>query len=115
MNQFQNGTYCVGIMNGFVSQPWTNDPNKFNHRILLANPYLDNNGFQQTEVITIDVSADDVQRVQGLCNQLKDKQVIVLTRFDARKGGKNGAWLSRFMPRGANIQTLDLSEMKKVS
>jgi len=115
MIELQNGTFCVGIMHGFISQPWSNDPNKFNHRVLLTNPYLDGNGFQQTEVITIDISQDDVQRVQSLCNQLKDKQVIIYTRFDARKGGKNGAWLSRFMPRGSSIQLLNSLEMKKTA
>ncbi len=114
-NNFQlRGTFVAATMSGFVSQPWVNNPEKFNHRIILANPYVDNNGFNQTEVITIDVSHDDIQRVQQLCTQLRDKQVIVFCSFQARQGGKSGAWLSRFMPRGSEILlTSDL--LKKVA
>ncbi len=77
MNTVQNGFQAVGIMHGFQSEPWRNDPTKFNHRILLANPFLDGNGFQQTEVLSIDIAHDDVQRVQQLANELKGKQVIL--------------------------------------
>lgn len=106
MNTIQNGFQAVGIMHGFQSEPWRNDPTKFNHRILLSNPFLDGNGFQQTEVMSIDVAHDDVQRVQGLANEYKGKQVILSCRCDARKGGKSGAWLSRFLPKGSNIMVL---------
>lgn len=105
----ENGFQAVGIMHGFVSEPWINDPNKFNHRLILANPFEDRNGFQQTEVMTVDVSYDDVQRVQQLANQLKGKKVILPCRCEARKGGKTGAWLSRFMPKGSAIHCISNS------
>ena len=70
----QNGFQAVGIILGFKSEPWRNDPTKFNHRILLANPFLDGNGFQQTEVMSIDITHDDVQRLQQLTNEFKGKQ-----------------------------------------
>lgn len=104
--QLQNGFQAIGIMNGFQSIPWKNDPSKFNHRLLLANPYLDGNGFNQTEVISVDVSHEDVQRVQRLADELKGKQVILPCRCEAKKGGKNGAWLSKFLPKGSNIQVV---------
>ncbi|MFT5298158.1 MAG: hypothetical protein ACI9YH_004205 [Colwellia sp.] len=106
MNTIKNGFQAVGIMHGFQSDPWRNDPSKFNHRILLANPFLDGNGFQQTEVMSIDIAHDDVHRVQQLANELKGKRVILPCRCDAKKGGKNGAWLSRFLPKGSNIMAL---------
>lgn len=106
MSMVQNGFQAVGIMHGFQSEPWRNEPTKFNHRILLANPFLDSNGFQQTEVMSIDISHDDVQRVQQLANELKGKQVILPCRCDAKKGGKSGVWLSRFLPKGSNIMEL---------
>lgn len=109
----QNGFQAVGIMHGFVSEPWSNDNTKFNHKIILANPFLDGNGFQQTEVMSIDIAHDDVQRVQKLANELKGKQVIIPCSCNARKGGKNGAWLSRFMPKNSIIQALP-ETMKKV-
>ena len=99
----ENGFQAVGIMHGFQSEPWRNDPTKFNHRILLTNPYLDGNGFQQTEVMSIDIPHDDVNRVQQLANTLKGKQVILPCRCEAKKGGKTGAWLSRYLPKGSNI------------
>jgi hypothetical protein len=113
MNTVQNGFQAVGIMHGFQSEPWRNDPTKFNHRILLANPFLDSNGFNQTEVISIDIAHDDVRRVQQLANELKGKQVILPCRCDAKKGGKSGAWLSRFLPKGSMI--LELSQLLKRS
>jgi len=110
----QNGFQAVGIMHGFNSEPWRNDSTKFNHRILLANPFLDGNGFHQTEVISIDVAHDDVTRVQQLANDLKGKQVILPCRCDAKKGGKSGAWLSRFLPKGSSIQALPDTFKKEV-
>ena len=69
MNAIQNGFQAVGIMHGFKSEPWINVPTNFNHRILLANPFLDGNGFQQTEVMSI-----DVQRVPQLANEFKENK-----------------------------------------
>jgi hypothetical protein len=106
MSLIQNGFQAIGIMHGFQSEPWRNEPTKFNHKILLSNPYLDGNGFQQTEVISIDIAHDDVQRVQKLANELQGKQVILPCRCDAKKGGKSGAWLSRFLPKGSQIIAL---------
>lgn len=113
MNSIQNGFQAVGIMHGFVSEPWANDNTKFNHKVILANPFLDGNGFQQTEVMSIDVAHDDIQRVQQLAESLKGKQVIMPCVCSARKGGKTGAWLSRFMPKGSPIKAL--SELLKTS
>lgn len=113
MLAIQNGFQAVGMMHGFVSEPWSTDNTKFNHKVILSNPFLDGNGFQQTEVMSIDVAHDDVQRVQQLANELKGKQVILPCNCNARKGGKNGAWLSRFMPKGSAIQALPDS-FKKV-
>lgn len=106
MLAIQNGFQAVGVMHSFVSEPWSSDNTKFNHKIILSNPFLDTNGFQQTEVMTIDISHDDVKRVQQLATELKGKQVITPCICNARKGGKNGAWLSRFMPKGSIIQAL---------
>ena len=83
-----------------------NQNHYYNHTILLSNQFLDGNGFQQTEVMSIDVGHDDVTRVQQLANDLKGKQVILPCRCDAKKGGKSGAWLSRFLPKGSSIQAL---------
>ena len=107
MISIQNGFQVVGVMHGFVSEPWTNDHTKFNHKIILSNPFLDSNGFQQTEVMNIDVAHDDVHRVQKLANELKGKQVILPCICNARKGGKHGAWLSRFLPKGSLIQSIN--------
>lgn len=101
-----NGFHAVGIFHEFKSSPWANDPTKFNHRILLANPFQDANGFNQTDVVFIDVSNQDVERIRGLESNFKGKQVIIPCRFEAKKGGKNGAWLSKFLPKGAQIQPL---------
>ena len=106
MNKIQNGYQVVGIMHGFQSEPWRNDPTKFNHKLLLTNPYLDGHGFQQTEVMSIDIAHDDVQRVQQIANEFKGKQVIFPCRCDAKKGGKSGVWLSRFLPKGSTIVAL---------
>lgn len=114
MLAIQNGFQAVGVMHGFMSEPWSTDNTKFNHKIVLSNPFLDGNGFQQTEVMNIDVAHDDVHRVQQLANSLKGKQVIIPCTCNARKGGKNGAWLSRFMPKGSPIQALPDSFKKDI-
>lgn len=101
-----NGFYAVGVMHDVVSTPWSNDANKLNHKIVLANPFVDSNGFKQTEVINVDLSFEDVDRVKALLSCLKGERVLVHCNVLAKKGGRNGAWLSRFMIKGSDIRPL---------
>ena len=50
MNAIQNGFQAVGIMHGFKAEPWINVPTNFNHRILLANPFLNGKGLNKPEL-----------------------------------------------------------------
>lgn len=99
-----NGFFVAGEFHSVVSEPWSNDASKFNHRIILNNPYQDQYGNQQTEVIRIDISPDDLQVLQGQSPRIQGKQVIVPVVCSARIGGKTGAWLSVRMPKGSRLQ-----------
>ncbi|WP_201356428.1 hypothetical protein [Amphritea japonica] len=97
------GFYLAGTLQGFKSTPWSSDPTKFNHRVGIARTYEDDWGNAQTDVTEVDVSLDDVQVIQKQCDILKGQDVIVRVVPSARKGGKTGAWLSVFIPKGEKI------------
>lgn len=101
------GNYITGICRDFRSEPWTNDPTKFNHRLILVRPYADQYGNEQTDVTVVDVNQEDVQQVQSLVAKFRDKAVICPVVHSARAGGRNGAWLSTRLPKHAPIQLLD--------
>lgn len=98
-----NGTFVVGIFNQVSSEPWSTDNTKFNHRLVLNNPYRDNWGNEQVEVITVDLNPEDLPIVQKQASILVGKQVMIPVVCQARAGGKSGAWLSRRMPKGSKI------------
>ena len=99
----QNGTFVIGEFNQVKSEPWSTDATKFNHRIVLNNPYQDQYGNGQVEVITIDVSPEDLPIIQKQSSAIVGKQVMIPVVCQARAGGRNGAWLSRRMPKGSKI------------
>jgi len=99
----KSGVYLYGRCVGFQSEPWSNPQtgaSGTNFTLGIARDYQDNWGNQQTDVTRVSVSQDDVARVQELANKFKDKPVEVQIVQLARKGGKNGAWLSTFLPKG---------------
>lgn len=98
-----NGFFVTGIFHSVLSEAWTNDPSKFNHRIILNNPYQDQFGNPQTEVIRIDISQEDLPILQAQSSRIAGKQVIVPVICMARAGGKTGAWLSVRMPKGEKL------------
>ena len=98
-----NGTFVVGEFNQVKSEPWSTDQTKFNHRLVLNNPYDDSYGNKQVEVITVDISPDDLSVIQRQSSALVGKQVLVPVVCQARPGGRTGAWLSRRMPKGSKI------------
>ena len=99
----ENGIYVIGEFNQVVSEPWSTDNTKFNHRLVLNSPYKDQWGNEQVEVITIDINPEDLPVIQRQASTLAGRQVMVPTIFQARKGGRTGAWLSRRMPKGSKI------------
>ena len=99
-----NGTFVCGIFNTVVSEPWSSDPSKFNHRIILNNPYEDQYGNQQTEVIRVDINPEDLQTLQQQAPRIAGKQVIIPVICQARQGGRSGAFLSVRMPKGSRLQ-----------
>lgn len=98
-----NGFFVAGIFHSVLSEPWSTDNSKFNHRIILNNPYEDQFGNPQTEVIRIDISQEDLPILQAQASRVAGKQVIVPVICAARAGGKTGAWLSVRMPKGSKL------------
>lgn len=99
------GEYIIGTMLGYSETPWTNDPTKFNRKIgIMTRQYEDQFGQVQSETVTVDVSYENAASIAQLAEKLKGKEVIVPCITMAKPGGKNGAWLSRFMPKDGAIQ-----------
>jgi hypothetical protein len=98
------GTYVVGVVKGFSSQPWTKDPTKFNHRLgLVVGGYQDEWGVDHESIQTVDIQAADVERVKKFAADHLGRAVIVPAVYRARPGGRDGAWISCFMPKEAEI------------
>lgn len=104
--EIKNGEYIVGVLKELITEPWSNDSTKFNHRLILVSPYIDNYGNNQTDVNRVDVLPDDLQNFKDQVNKFKDKKVIVPCVNRARSGGRKGAWLSKFVPKGSSIQEI---------
>lgn len=102
------GFYLAGRLEGFSMTPWTNNPEKFNYRVGISRSYEDKWGNTTKDVVEVDVSMEAVQVIQKQCEMLKGKDVIVRVVPSARAGGRNGAWLSVYIPKGESIvpQTL---------
>lgn len=104
--KIENGLYVVGVVQGFVSEPWRNDKTKFNHRLVIRRDYQDRYGNPAQDYENIDVMNDDVQRIQAFAAENKDKRVMCPVNKQARQGGKNGAWMSTYLPSGLPIQVI---------
>jgi hypothetical protein len=98
-----NGFFVCGVFHSVISEPWASDPSKFNHRLVINNPYLDQYGNQQTEVVRIDINPDDLTVLQAQSPRITGKQVLVPVVCAARSGGRSGAWLSVRMPKGSKL------------
>lgn len=101
------GNYVIGICRDFRVEPWAKDPTKFNRVLIIARPYSDQYGNEQTDVTRIDINQEDVQSIQSQVAALREKPVVCPIVYSARTGGKNGAWLSARLPREAKLQLLD--------
>ena len=104
--QVQNGEYVVGVLQELKTEPWRNDPSKVNHKLIVTNPYNDSYGNPQTEVKTIDVSGESLSYLNDFIAKNKGQRVMIPIRTQAKVGGRNGAWLSRYMPKETEIITL---------
>lgn len=101
------GEYIAGTMLGYSEKPWANDPTKFNRSIgVCTGEYKDQWGQSHVNTVSVDVQYDDVERVKALAESLKGKEVIFPYVPAARKGGKDGVWLCRFIPKGVEIKVL---------
>jgi hypothetical protein len=98
------GQFIAGVMLGYQETPWPTDSTKFNRRVgIKTGTYKDSFGQQHINTELIDVQYDDCEAVKAVCTLLAGKSVIVPVVAVARKGGKEGAWLSMFMPKGVKI------------
>jgi len=112
----KHGTFVIGEFVGFESEPWASDATKFNNRIgVKTGSYPAGFGETKDEIISIDIFDDETIRwVIAQQDKLKGKDVICNVIHRA-KGGRSGAWLSRFMPRGQLPQLLSKSDKTSLS
>lgn len=98
------GNYVVGVLKGFSSVPWKTDPSKFNHRLgVCIGSYQDEWGQDHETIQTIDIQAADIERIKKFAADHSGRVVIVPAVFRARPGGRDGAWMSCFMPKDQEI------------
>lgn len=97
------GFYLAGTLEGFSMTPWTNNAEKFNYRVGISRSYEDKWGNRTKDVVEVDVSLEAVQVIQKQCDMLKGKEVMVRVVPAAKTGGRNGAWLSVYIPKGESI------------
>ena len=99
-----SGEFVIGKLLGYSESPWANDPTKFNRRVgIQTGSYQDQFGVQHPNVVSVDVQFDDVPAVASQCQNLNGSYVMVPVITSARKGGRDGAFLGRFMPKKSQI------------
>lgn len=112
----ENGYYIQGILKGYIEKPWSTNPERFNRQIGIATAtYDDQWGQKQENIVNVDVAADNSEAVRKIVNALVGKTVVLQVVPRARKGGRDGAWLSVFMPSTAvirEVKTADLASVK---
>lgn len=104
----ENGVYIIGVIKGFKSTPWAKDGTKFNHQLgLVTGTYTDEWNNVHENVVKVEIQAVDLERVKNQVQGKEGKTVSVPVVGRARAGGRTGAWLSYFMPQGAEIVFLN--------
>ncbi len=105
--KIMEGEYIAGTMLGYSETPWKNDANKFNRTVgVMTGQYTDQYGQSHSNTISVDVQFDDAERIKAIAEKTKGSSVMIPVVHVAKAGGKNGAWLSRFIPKGAEIKVL---------
>ncbi|MES9961692.1 MAG: DNA-binding protein [Sedimenticola sp.] len=100
-----NGFYLQGEMKGYIEKPWANDPTKFNRQVgIVTRVYDDQWGQKQENVQSVDIPYELADQVKQIANDLIGKTVVLPVVPSARKGGRDGAWLSVFMPKDGTIR-----------
>lgn len=107
----ENGTYLVGICQGYAETPWRNDPTKHNRQIGIARTYAGQFG-EESVIERVEVSMQDSVRFAGEAEKHKGKQVMLRVLVRAKVGGKNGAFLSLFAPSYSAILPLPAASPK---
>jgi len=104
------GTYIVGTVKGYSEQPWENKQSGksgMNRRLGIAtNTYEDEWGEKHQDIQNIDVQQDSVAHIAAQAEKLKGKKVMIAVVWRAKTGGRNGAWLSCFLPKDADLIAL---------
>lgn len=106
----QAGQYVIGQVLGYKEEPWKNESSGrsgMNRQLaVVTNEYVDQWQEKKKTVQIVDVPQDIATSVAVEAEKLKGKTVMVRVVFRANKGGRDGAWLSCFMPKDSVIQTL---------
>lgn len=101
------GSFLIGTFVGYSETPWTTDNTKLNRRIgIQTGVFTDQFGQEQTTTESVDIQLSDAERIKNIADDLKGKEVVIPVVYRARKGGRNGAFLSCFMPQGAQLSLL---------
>ncbi|MEJ1339151.1 MAG: hypothetical protein RPT95_13600 [Candidatus Sedimenticola sp. (ex Thyasira tokunagai)] len=100
------GTYLFGIFKGYTESDWASGGKSgVNRRFGIQTGKFEGQwGDTQEQIQSVDVYDDTV--AAALANrapELVGKSVRVRVVFKAKKGGKEGAWLSCFLPRDSDI------------
>lgn len=105
--EINNGTFIAGQFISVEAKAWErNGKSGMNHNLIIAEPFIDNNGLQQNNVHVISVKEPDYNVLVSKQAAWKGKRLIVPVRFTARTGGRTGAWNSIFKPENLDIQVI---------
>jgi hypothetical protein len=113
------GTYIIGVYKGYQSKPWSNGTNAgVNHTIKLqTGEYDDGFGEVIPSFQKVEVHEQAALKFQARGNELHGKLISIPVIYRSKKGGRDGHWLSCFMPQESEIQVLSPGEsgQKKAS
>ncbi len=104
-----NGSYIVGTLSGTDTNDWTDRDGQVrqNHYLILAATYQDRFGNPQTEVNRVEFAHTRLAEINKSIGEMAGEKVLVPVRVEARKGGRNGAFITYFLPTSSYPEVLE--------
>lgn len=104
------GIYVVGKLQGYSEQDWAKGGKSGkNYRVgVVTHSYTDQFGGERESIQVIDILPERAADVRLACESHKGKVVQVPAVFRARQGGRDGAFLSCFMPKEGELKPLSV-------
>lgn len=113
----QTGFHFVGNVVAFEQNEWSQG--KFNYHLVMDNPYTDKYGNTSNNYTRISINPADIHSVRSFAEQNKGHLARVSINPNLKSGvsqsGKPYAFNDYYMPKGMQIEVINVPKLAKVS